>query len=116
MKTGRARRQPLQHQLVAAGNRFYAPSLGASAAGAGAGKAPAATTLPANPDQAIAEAPAGTADLPPRPAWLRLGAKVRAEGQVLGIVSIRLTVAGGWEVLGHLTANRWYGAGEVEPL
>jgi hypothetical protein len=60
--------------------------------------------------------PPATGDQSARPAWLVLGARVRADGQVLGVVSIRPKPGGGWELLGHLTARRWYDSGEVEPL
>lgn len=51
-----------------------------------------------------------------RPSWLRLGAYVSADGERLGIVSIRPNGRGGWELMGHQTCNRWYDAGEVTPL
>jgi hypothetical protein len=56
-----------------------------------------------------------------RPAWIRLGGGFRVDGQVenggiLQIVSIRPNGKGGWELLGHLTAGRWYDADQVRPL
>lgn len=97
MKTGR-RRPPSkpQQQLLDAGNRFYAP----------------AVPRPTGVDISVATKMSG----PLRPAWLRLGAKVRVEGEQLGIVSIRPKSGGGWELMGHKTAARWYDADQVEPL
>ena len=90
MRTAR-RRQQHDHRLIAAGNRFYAP-------------APLPDYVP----------PAET----PRPAWLRLGGGFVVKGTtgpVLQIVGVR-PAQGGWEVLGHLSARRWYAAGEVEAV
>ena len=64
--------------------------------------------------------------LPPRPDWLRLGARFLflqpmsdrcAIGTTLWIIAIRPTPDGqSWEVLSHQTANRWFRLTEIAPL
>lgn len=102
MKTGR-RRPPSkpQQRMLAVGNRLYAP--------------PATSCKFARPTEVDISADAKMSG-PLRPAWLRLGAWVRVEGERLAIVSIQPKAGGGWELMGHKTAARWYDADQVEPL